>query len=42
MSAKKPNQYDNLLENLDVNGETYKYYDLKKLNDNRYGEHTSL
>lgn len=34
--ASSNNQFDNLIENLEVNGQTYKYYDLKKLNDQRY------
>ena len=37
MTNRGTNQFDDLLENLDVNGQAYKFYDLKKLNDNRYG-----
>lgn len=38
MTSKGSNQFDTLLENLEANGQTYKYYDLNKLNDPRYGK----
>lgn len=39
MNSKEPNQYDSLLENLEVGADTYKFYDLNRLNDKRYGEY---
>lgn len=36
MGERGKNQFDSLLENLEVAGETYRYYDLLKLNDARY------
>lgn len=38
MTNKGANPFDKLLENLEQNGDTYKFYDLKKLNDPRYGK----
>lgn len=37
MAPSSNNKFDNILENLELNGQTYKYYDLTKLNDQRYG-----
>lgn len=36
MGERGKNQFDSLLEELDVGGHKYKYYDLLKLNDARY------
>uniref|UniRef100_A0A6G1SJS5 Cytoplasmic aconitate hydratase n=1 Tax=Aceria tosichella TaxID=561515 RepID=A0A6G1SJS5_9ACAR len=36
MTDPGPNPYDSLLEKLEINGQTYKFYNLKKLNDPRY------
>lgn len=36
MTDRGPNPFDRLLENLETNGQVYKYYNLKKLNDSRY------
>lgn len=38
MAGNSKNEFDILLTNLDLDGETYKYYDLTKLNDPRYGK----
>jgi aconitate hydratase len=36
MTDRGPNPFDSLLENLEVDGKTYKFYNLEKLNDPRY------
>jgi aconitate hydratase len=36
MTAHGPNPFDRLLENLEANGQVYKFYNLEKLNDPRY------
>lgn len=41
MANKKSNPYDNILENLNVDGDTYKFYDVLKIKDKRYGEYTN-
>lgn len=38
MAGKTKNEFDKLLTTLELDGETYKYYDLTKLNDPRYGK----
>lgn len=35
-----PNPFDKLIDNFVQDGETYRFYDLNKLNDPRYGEWT--
>lgn len=38
MTDRDINKFDNLIDELKVEGETFKYYNLIKLNDKRYGE----
>lgn len=36
-SKKSDNPFDKLLDSLDVSGKSYKFYNLKRLEDPRYG-----